>query len=48
MTKSETNPVFIRNWNLDIVCHLVLGDWCFRNVSNVIYNGLRLFKILSR
>ena len=29
MTKIRQIRVVIRNWNLDIVWDLVLGDWCF-------------------
>jgi len=37
MTKIRNKFVWvIRNWNLDIVWDLVLGDWCFTGVINIL------------
>ena len=51
MTEIRNNVVWvIRNWNLDIIWDLVLGDWCFYGIANILFHfphksarkGLRL------
>jgi len=42
MTEIQTKPFWlIRNWNLDIICELVLEDWCFStpNLLNFLHHG---------
>jgi len=39
MTEIRNNSVWvIRNWNLDIVWDLVLGDWCFYAIANILFH----------
>ena len=41
MTEIRNNPVWvIRNWNLDIIWDLVLGDWCFYGMANILFHFL--------
>jgi hypothetical protein len=36
MTKFQNKSIWvIRNWNLNIVWDLVLGNWCFRSVADM-------------